>query len=190
MSDAIPLLLYRWQNFYVMIGSSAAALTGLQFVVLAIILEIRPRNTTGGIGAFSTPTVVYFSTSLLVAAVMCAPWSGMLGVMTIVAGCGAAGVVYSLIVGRRALAQDAYKLVLEDWLWHVIFPLLAQLMLLAGGIDLRWDPRRALFVIAGGAVLFLFVGIHNAWDTVTYIVLLRLRSKEEQEEAALPPPPA
>ena len=27
------------------------------------------------------------------------------------------------------------------------------------------------FAIAGAALLLLFIGIHNAWDTVTYIAL-------------------
>jgi hypothetical protein len=28
-----------------------------------------------------------------------------------------------------------------------------------------------LFIIAAASVLLLFIGIHNAWDTVTYIVI-------------------
>ena len=32
-------------------------------------------------------------------------------------------------------------------------------------------PTPALFVIAAGTVLLLFVGIHNAWDNVAYIAI-------------------
>jgi hypothetical protein len=32
-------------------------------------------------------------------------------------------------------------------------------------------PASALFAIAAAALVLLFIGIHNAWDTVTYIAL-------------------
>jgi hypothetical protein len=32
----------------------------------------------------------------------------------------------------------------------------------------RVDTRRALFIVGGATLLFLFVGIHNAWDAITY----------------------
>jgi hypothetical protein len=44
-----------WESFYVIIGSSAAALTGLQFVVIALIAEARTRSTSREIAAFGTP---------------------------------------------------------------------------------------------------------------------------------------
>jgi hypothetical protein len=37
------------------------------------------------------------------------------------------------------------------------------------------DPGPCLFVVGGGAVLLLFVGIHNAWDSVVYIAQGRQR---------------
>ncbi len=71
-----PLLLQRWQNFYVVVGSAAAALTGLQFIVIALFTQMRLLSTTAGIDVFSTPTIVYFSSVLLLAAVLSAPWAG------------------------------------------------------------------------------------------------------------------
>lgn len=51
----------------------------------------------------------------------------------------------------------------------------------AHGISAPWQalatvglPRRptpALFAIGAAALVLLFVGIHNAWDTVTYMAL-------------------
>jgi hypothetical protein len=60
-----------WDNFYVIVGSSAAALTGLQFVVIALGAEARAiRGQT--IGAFGTPTIVHFCAVLLVSAILSA----------------------------------------------------------------------------------------------------------------------
>jgi hypothetical protein len=178
MHEVLPLLA-RWVNFYVMVGSSAAALTGLQFVVIALIDEMRPRNVTEGVDAFSTPTVVYFSTVLLLAAILCAPWEGLAAVAALIALCGAAGVVYAGIVTRRALRQTIYRLVLEDWLWHITFPLAAHALLLAAGLSLMRHPGGALYAIAAAAVFLLFIGLHNAWDSVTYIMTLRPGSRRD-----------
>ncbi len=35
----MPLTLHPWERFYVIVGSSAAALTGLQFVVIATLVR-------------------------------------------------------------------------------------------------------------------------------------------------------
>src|SRR2546425_645622 len=47
-----------WESFYVIIVSSAAALTGLQFVV--VVLGAEARSIGPEVGAFGTPTVVHF----------------------------------------------------------------------------------------------------------------------------------
>ncbi len=35
-----------WENFYVIVGPAGAALTGLQFVVIALVTELRTKRTT------------------------------------------------------------------------------------------------------------------------------------------------
>jgi hypothetical protein len=67
-----------WENFYVIVGSSAGALIGLQFVVMALVADL-PRSQSGAQAgnAFATPNVVHFGAVLLLAAVVCAPWRGV-----------------------------------------------------------------------------------------------------------------
>ena len=185
---AAPNLLSHWQNFYVIVGSAAAALTGLQFIVIALVTEIRQGNAAGGIDAFSTPTIVYFGTVLLLSAVLCAPWTGLAAVAGLIAACGAAGVVYAALVARRATSQTVYQMVFEDWLWHIVLPLTAHALLLAAGLALAWHPVGSLFTLATAAMLLLFIGIHNAWDTVTYLVIQRADAKQADERRREPPP--
>lgn len=85
--------------------------------------------------------------------------------------CRSRGVTYVVIVVRRARKQTDYQLVLEDWLWHTVFPLVSYTALLFAAIVLPGNPAPALFVIGATTVLLLSTGIHNAWDTVTYIVI-------------------
>src|SRR5438067_2522181 len=62
----------EWETFYVIIGSSAAALTGLQFVVIALSAEQKVLNSTGP-EAFATPTIVHFCSVLIIAAIVYVP---------------------------------------------------------------------------------------------------------------------
>ena len=171
MEEAALSPLVAWESFYVIVGSSGAALTGLQFVVIALIAESRTRSTLQQIDAFGTPTIVHFCAVLLVSAIMSAPWPTLSSIGLVLGVCGAAGVVYGVIVVIRARRQTGYSPVFEDWLWHAVLPLIAYALLLVAAIMLGSYPQRMLFVVGAMALLLLFIGIHNAWDTVTYIAV-------------------
>ncbi|HET8914020.1 MAG TPA: hypothetical protein VFN23_21280 [Ktedonobacteraceae bacterium] len=174
MREAVLSQLAVWQNFYVIIGSAAATLTGLMFVVITLTVGVRRRGGTlsgDGIATFSTPSVVHYCVALLVAAVLNAPWTMLWPAGLLLGLCGLGGVIYVIIVIRRARRLTVYQPVLEDWLWHAVLPLTSYLALVIAGLLLMGDPVPALFVIAGATVLLLFIGIHNAWDNVTYTAL-------------------
>jgi len=170
-----------WGNFYVIVGSSAGALIGLQFVVMALIAGMprTPGEAQAG-HAFATPTVVHFATVLLISALLSAPWhtiatpAGLWGLL------GLCGCAYSIIVARRMRVQTAYQPVFEDWLFHALLPLAAYAMLAIAALATRNHIRVALGGVAAAALLLLFIGIHNAWDTVTYHVFVK---KPEQQES-------
>jgi hypothetical protein len=71
--------LAAWQNFYVIVGSSAGALIGLQFVVLSLIASRPTRVDPQSGAAFSTPTIIHFSVVLILSAVLTAPWAAVVG---------------------------------------------------------------------------------------------------------------
>jgi len=164
-------ILSHWESFYVIVGSSAAALTGLQFVVIALIAESPLRGPTSmrSIAAFGSPNVVHFGAVLFISAVISAPWNGIGAVTTTMIATGIAGTIYAIVVTRRAHRQEAYTPVLEDWIWHSALPFLAYASILAAALLLPTHSREALFGIGGASLLLLFIGIHNAWDTVTYV---------------------
>ena len=167
-----PSVLRAWETFYVIVGSSAGALTGLQFVVMTLIAQGRPSGARGEtISAFGSPNVVHFCSALLVASILTVPWNSLRIAGLAAAGCGAAGILYSVVVLKRALRQREYRPVFEDWLWHSILPTLAYAALLVSGLTLEPHLTDALLGIAAGTLLLVFVGIHNAWDTVTYLMM-------------------
>lgn len=159
-----------WQNFYVIVGSSAGALIGLQFVVIALIASTRTRADSESIDAFGTPTVVHFGVALAVSAIMSAPWPSLVAASVALVMCGVGGLCYGALAFRRAHRQTVYKPVPKDWLWYVVFPCSMYAALTVAAFLLRTGGQIALFTVAGAALGLLFIGIHNAWDSVTYIV--------------------
>jgi hypothetical protein len=180
--EATPHLLGAWESFYVIVGSAGAALTGLQFVAIAIIAGEGVEASSREVSAFGTPTVVHFCGALLVSAILSAPWHSLSKVSLALSVCGLAGVSYSVTIIRRAKANMTYKPVFVDWLWFVILPILAYALLLISAGFLVNHPHRTLFLVGAAVLLLLFIGIHNAWDGVTYIALEHVRIAKEPEE--------
>jgi hypothetical protein len=185
MEDAAHSPLLAWETFFLLVGSSGGALTGLQFVVIALVAESRRRATPREIEAFATPTILHFCAVLLISAIMSAPWNGLSRVAFALGACGVAGVVYGVIVVRRARRQTTYRPVLEDWVWHSMLPLIAYTLLVVAAVALTRYPLQVLFIVGGTVLLLLFIGIHNAWDTVTYIAIDQAQPPEERPA---PPP--
>ncbi len=164
----------EWQTFYEIMGSAAGALTGLQFVTMALVADLPMGPAESQIGAeFSTPTVVYFGTVLLVAALLAMPWRGVTAPAIIWGIAGAAGTAYTLVAGWRMRVQHVYKPVLEDWIFRLAVPLTGYVAVATSACIAPFARRPALFVLAAAALVLLFNGIHNAWDNVTYIVFTR-----------------
>src|SRR5476649_1430039 len=99
-----------WQNFYVIVGSSAGALIGLQFVVMTLIANMPITRSDAHAGdAFTTPTVVHFGVVLLLSAVGCAPWDGIDAVVILWGMLGLSGIEYVVLVARRLRLQTTYQ---------------------------------------------------------------------------------
>ena len=174
--------LHDWESFYVIIGSSAAALTGLQFVVMALAAEATHlKSTEETLSAFSTPTVVHFSAVLLISAIAATPHQTTASLATCLVLGGIIAIAYQIDVIRHTHRQTGYTPVLEDWLFHAIFPMVAYILLLIAGIAEYRRPAGPLYIVAISALILLFVGIHNAWDTAVFITSARRREGGDAE---------
>ncbi len=162
----------EWANFYVITGSSSAALTGLVFIVLTLVAGRRDKPATSeGTSIFTSPTVVHFCSAFLISGVFAAPWPapGLAG--TTIGLTGIFGVLLLARVIYRASRISSYRADLSDWLWFVAIPMFGYTVLLVGGFMLVHAPVPSSFAIGGATLLLIFVGIHNAWDVVTYLAI-------------------
>jgi len=167
-----------WQNFYIIVGSSAGALIGLQFVVITLIDRVsRPAAEAGS--AFATPSVVHFGAVLLLSAIVSIPWNGITAAAVLWCLEGLCGFGYAAIVARRMRVQTAYRPVFEDWLFHALLPLTAYAMLALSAFAAGSYAGEALLGVGASALLLLFIGIHNAWDAATYHIFVGKRKHHE-----------
>jgi hypothetical protein len=173
----------QWDSFYLIIGSAAGALIGLQFVVLTLIAERPPIRAAEAGAAFATPTIVHFGAALLLSALVRIPWQTLIPVAALWGFMGFSGVAYAVIVARHMRKQTVYRPVFEDWLFHLVLPVVAYAILTVSAFSAPSYPREALFGVGAAALLLLFSGIHNAWDSVAYHVFVnRGNANAERQE--------
>jgi hypothetical protein len=165
--------LAKWDSFYVIVGSAAGALIGLQFVVMTLIAE-RPVLRAGEAGAaFGTPTIVHFSVVLLLSAILRAPWPTIAPIAYLCGAIGFGGMGYTVVVVRHVRGQTVYQPDFGDWVYFVLLPLVGYVILALSGFATPPYETEALFGIGGAALLLLFTSIHNAWDSVAYHVFVQ-----------------
>jgi hypothetical protein len=172
--------LAEWDSFYLIVGAAAGALIGLQFVVMTLIAD-RPKPVGKEVAdAFATPTTIHFAVAFLLSAVVRVPWKEVTSAAASWGLIGFIGIVYSLVVVNRMRSQETYKPVFEDWLFHCILPLASYVLLAVSAFYASSYAHEALFGVGAATLLLLFIGIHNAWDTVTYNVFT-IKPREAKE---------
>lgn len=143
---------------------------GLQFVVMTLVTQAGSANNIRDIRAFGTPTVIHFCSALLISAVMTAPWQSPASPGLCLGALGVAGMAYSVRIIWHA-RKATYQPDLEDRIWYVVVPLLGHVTLLGAAAliwsNVLWSPA----MVAADALVFLFLGVRNSWDTVTFIAV-------------------
>lgn len=160
-----------WENFYVIVGSSAGGLTGLTFVVIALIRDASAVRPTG-LRAFVTPTILHFCGVLALAAFLSMPHQRVLSLSAGFMLGGLVGVIYGLFTAANMRRQGSgYVPVREDWVWNVFLPTLVYACLFCMGLLVWHRPEQTLFGVAALSLILLFIGIHNAWDIAIWMTL-------------------
>ena len=154
-------ILAGWENFYVIVGSSAGGLTGLTFVVIALAADAN-RVRVSGLRAFVTPIIVHFGIVLALAAFLSMPHQSILALSVGFAAIAVFGLIWSVVIVRNMpKAGSDYVPVAEDWIWNVILPGLVYVLMLAMAFMLWHHVAAALYGIAAASLALLFIGIHK-----------------------------
>lgn len=163
--------LAEWDSFYLIVGSAAAALIGLQFIFMTLLANSRQRPGRDAGAAFGTPTIVLFCVVLFAAALLRAPWKSVAPVAALCAITGLTGVGYILLVARRMREQKVYEPETDDWMFYALLPGVAYLILAVSGFAAFWQRIWPWFGVGASELMLLFSGIRNSWDSASYHVL-------------------
>jgi len=158
-----------WGEFYVIVGAAAAALTGLMFVVIALRAEgVRSTRSVDRFEAYATPTLVTFSTVLVIAALATVPEHSDTSLAVCLLLSGIAGLIYTCYNTRQVQGQQGYEY-MSDWAWRHVAPGIDYVALFVAGVVVWLNDALALYLVGATAVVMLFIGVHNAWDTAVWI---------------------
>jgi MFS family permease len=173
-----------WANFYVILGSAAGALIGLQFIVITLVAQrANNRVSPEAAATYASPTIVSFSVVLALSALGVMPIQNPHHWTQLWALAGAAGLVYSLFILFCMTRQSKYKPEVSDLVYFGILPCFGYALIAAAAYILHRGSPWAPFLFAAALLLLLLAGIRNAWDTVTYHV----SSKSEPKSEFAPP---
>ena len=185
MPAALPTI-EGWDNFYVIVGSSAAGLTGLTFVVIALASD-RHVVKLSGLRTFITPVVMHFGSALWISALLCIPGHTAITLSVCLSVSGAVLSAYGAVTTYRMYrGRRNYRPVFEDWLWNATLPSLCYLGLLLAGVWALRQLAAALYIVGAAALILLFIGIHNAWDVAVWVTVERPPEQAKQDESVAP----
>jgi hypothetical protein len=160
------LPLSDWRDFYVTIGTASGAIVGASFIVATLASELKER--TVGLRGFITPTAVYLGSVLVGSAILTVPTLTPFSLAVLLGVGGTAGAIYAVIVATRIWKMN---LDLADRACYVVIPILAYSAIAAAAFLESWAVDWTFDTLAGALVIILIVGMRNAWDMATFMIM-------------------
>jgi hypothetical protein len=165
---------HGWDGYFTLLGTAAAGLIGLLFVVVTLTSGYDRDRAQRGQSIYMTPTMLHFAVVLAVSAMTLVPGltafraTALLAVATLVGLINTLWAAYG--IGFRRLGVPPHWT--DVWLYGAA-P--AMIYLALGGacvgfaLGTDWAPH-ALAVLL---LALLLLGIRNAWDLVTWMAPTR-----------------
>lgn len=159
-----------WENFYLIVGPSAAALIGLMFVVVTLTAGRRRDDTERGKHLYTSPIVWHLGVVLVLSGAAISPTitarlfgiaAGALSLLGIAMGIrSAVGIARSRLTGADSLF---------DMWWYGIIPAAVYVALGAAAVAVLCGAGWSASAVAAALMALLLVSIHAEWDLVTFL---------------------
>ena len=165
-------MFHGWDNYFFMLGSAAASLIGLLFVVVTLTQGFDRNQALRASGIYMTPLAVHFAVVLSVSAIALAPGldAGKSAVVLEIGALVGLGNAIRTCLGIPALANTTGNQPHWSDVWFygvapaVIYVALG-VIAAAVGAGAAW----AATATAALLLVLLLVGIRNAWDLLTWM---------------------
>jgi hypothetical protein len=165
-------VVFGWSNFYYLIGSAAAGLIGLMFVVMTLTSGLDRLRARRGAALYMTPTIVHFGVVFTISAVTMVPGLGFRGAAVVfgfIAFLGLTCAGRAFLGFRTPRKEGAEPPHWSDFWLYAALPttLYGGLVVASAGVWAR--ASWAALAMAGLLLTVLLLGIRNAWDLVSTI---------------------
>jgi hypothetical protein len=165
-------MFHDWDSFYLLIGSAAAALIGLLFVVSTLTTELDRTRATRGAKVYMTPTVFHFAVVVVISGMALTPELPEHAVALVVGVPALAGLAYAGVIGvrigRGAVVPDEEPHWSDVW-YYGVAPAATYVALVATAVGVWTAVSWATYAVGWALMVLLLIGIRNAWDLVTYL---------------------
>jgi len=159
--------LEHWHEFYLLVGTAAAALVALLFVAASIGVGILSAERSAATRLYMSPVVVHFTIVLFVCAVGLVPSHTVPSFGLIIGTTGAIGLIYSGLLAIRVLNDRGIDF--TDRLAYSIVPIVSYAAVVTAAVLAFRNFRRAPDLLAAAIMLLLIVNIRNAWDLALFM---------------------
>jgi hypothetical protein len=159
-----------WGEYFFMIGSSAAALIGLMFVVVTLTAGRGREEVERGKHLYTSPIVWHLGVVLVLSGAAIAP-AMTAELYAIASGCLALlgiaiGLRSAIGIGRRPGAPESAGF---DLFWYGVAPALVYAGLGVAALAICCRTSWSAGAVAADLMALLLVSIHAEWDLVTYL---------------------
>jgi len=188
LQDSTAPLLEHWHEFYLLIGTAAAALVALLFVAASVGAGLLNMDPNGPTRTYVSPIAFHFTSAFFVSAVALVPSHTLLTLGIMVGANAIAGMIYSAYVTRRLFTDDISDT--ADRFCYGILPFIAYATGIGAACLIFRRSVHAPEFLAATVMVLLIVNIRNAWDLM--LSLSRRRAREiaaaRAEEGPATPP--
>jgi len=169
-------VLKDWHEFYLLVGTAAAALIALLFVAASIGAGVMSPERASATRIYMSPVIFHFSSILLMSLIVLVPshpretHTGLIALNALV------GVAASIVICARVFLRARVESEVDwiDWLAYGVSPVAAYVGALAAAALLFVNSTLAPDLLAAAVVVLLIANIRNAWDIT--LVMARRRS--------------
>ena len=169
-------MLHDWHEFYLLLGTAAAALLALLFVAVSIGVGFFTERSAGATRIYLSPVVIHFASVLFVSALALAP-IGPFEFAIVVGLNGVFGVAISAYITLRIFTDRSANVAPIDRYAYGLVPALAYAGFAVGAALAVTRPEWAAKLLAAAILLLLLVNIRNAWDLMLTVVRRQSRRR-------------
>ena len=164
-------MLEGWHEFYILLGTAAAALVALLFVAASIGVGLLSTARGSPTHTYTSPIVFHYTYVLFLSLVSLIPSNTDWSLAAIIGGSAAAALGYSCFIFVRVMRGSAIDL--DDRLGYGASPLAAYAAALAASVFVFERSNIGPPLLAGALILLLLVNIRNAWDLTLFFAQRR-----------------